>query len=288
MAMLPLPASAQEAESAGQVEQSEVEAGEAPHFAEAVTVTVTARKREENLQWVPFSVVAPTEQALRNRGAESIQDISANVAGFSVQNLGPGQSQIRMRGVSADQIVRDQPGVKEQIGVYLDESVISLSLFTPDLDLFDMSRIEVLRGPQGTLFGSGSVSGTVRYITNQPVLGVTEGAGELGFSSLSGGGLGNNAKFAVNVPLGPAAAARVTAYNTAVGGFIDAVQPDRSIAENVDSGQRTGARVALRVEPNERFAFTPRLVYQDVAMDGWNGSMRTTSWPIPSPPRGRR
>ena len=117
MAMLPLPASAQEAESAGQVEQSEVEAGEAPHFAEEVTVTVTARKREENLQWVPFSVVAPTEQALRNRGTESIQDISANVAGFSVQNLGPGQSQIRMRGVSAGQIVRDQPGVKEQVGV---------------------------------------------------------------------------------------------------------------------------------------------------------------------------
>ena len=115
-----------------------------------------------------------------------------------VQNLGPGQSQIAMRGVSAGQIVRDQPGVKEQVGVYLDESVISLSLFTPDLDLFDMTRIEVLRGPQGTLFGSGSLSGTVRYITNQPEIGVTEGAGELGVSSLGGGGLGHNAKFSVN------------------------------------------------------------------------------------------
>ena len=88
---------------------------------------------------------------------------------------GPGQSQVSIRGVSAGQIVRDQPGVKEQVGVYLDESVISLSLFTPDFDLFDLNRVETLRGPQGTLFGSGSVGGTIRYITNQPKLGVVEG-----------------------------------------------------------------------------------------------------------------
>ena len=270
LAMLAAPAAGQQDSADEQLADTEAEQAEPLEFAEEVTVTVTARKREENLQAVPFSVVAPTQQALRNRGAESIEDVSANVAGFSVQNLGPGQSQIAMRGVSAGQIVRDQPGVKEQVGVYLDESVISLSLFTPDLDLFDMSRIEVLRGPQGTLFGSGSLSGTVRYITNQPAIGITEGAGEFGFSSLNGGGLGNNAKFAVNVPLGPAVAVRVTAYNTAVGGFIDAVQPDLSVKENVDSGRRTGARVALRVQPNDRFAFTPRLVYQDVAMDGWN------------------
>ena len=146
-------------------------------------------------------MAAPTPQVLRTRGAESLEDVSVNVAGFSVQNLGPGQSQIAMRGVSAGQIVRDQPGVKEQVGVYLDESVISLSLFTPDLDLFDMSRIEVLRGPQGTLFGSGSLSGTVRYITNQPAIGVTEAAGEFGVSSMAGGGFGNDVKFAVNIPI---------------------------------------------------------------------------------------
>ena len=110
----------------------------------------------------------------------------------------------------------------------------------------------------------------MRYITNQPVIGVTEGAGELGISSIDGGGLGNNAKFAVNIPLGQAAAARVTAYNTAIGGFMDAVQPDLSIREDVDSGRRTGARVALRLQPNDRLAVTPRLVYQDVSRNGWN------------------
>ena len=254
--------------TAQQDEQQQDE--ESPQFTEEVTVRLTARKREENLQSVPFSIVAPTQQVLRNRGAESIEDVSANVAGFSVQNLGPGQSQIAIRGVSAGQIVRDQPGVKEQVGVYLDESVVSLSLFTPDIDLFDMSRIEVLRGPQGTLFGSGSLSGTVRYITNQPELGVLEGTGEFGFDSLTGGGFGNNVKFAVNIPLGEAAAARVTAYNTALGGFMDAVQPDGSTNEDMNSGRRTGARIAVLVQPNERFSITPRVIYQDVSMDGWN------------------
>ena len=156
------------------------------------------------------------------------------------------------------------------LAVYLDESVVSLSLFTPDIDLFDMSRIEVLRGPQGTLFGSGSLSGTVRYITNQPELGVLEGTGELGFGSLHDGGFGNNAKFALNIPLGEAAAARVTAYNTVLGGFMDAVQPDGSIDADVNRGRRTGARLAFLVQPSGRLSVTPRVLYQEVSMDGWN------------------
>ena len=115
-------------------------------------------------------LLRPTEKVLRERGVEDIEGVAANVSGFTVQNLGPGQSQIAMRGVSSGQIVRDQPGVKEQVASYLDESVVSLSLFTPDIDLFDVGRVEVLRGPQGTLFGSGSEAGTVRYITNAPEL----------------------------------------------------------------------------------------------------------------------
>ena len=233
-------------------------------------ITVTARKREEDLQEVPFSVVAPSEEVLRSRGAGNLEEIAANVAGFTVQNLGPGQSQVAMRGVAAGQIVRDQPGVKEQVGIYLDESVISLSLFTPDIDLFDLSRVEVLRGPQGTLFGSGSLAGTVRYITNQPELGVSDGFGELSISSVGDGGMGGHAKVAVNVPVGDTSAMRVTAYHTSFGGFMDAVQPDLGVNEDVNSGERTGARWALRMEPSENVTVTPRLLYQKVEMDGWN------------------
>ncbi len=233
-------------------------------------MTVTARKREETVQEVPISVAAPTESELRDRGAENIEDIAANVAGFTVQNLGPGQSQVAMRGVSAGQIVRDQPGVKEQVGVYLDESVISLSLFTPDVDLFDMSRVEVLRGPQGTLFGSGSLSGTVRYISNQPKLGVSETIGEFTGSSISSKGAGGSGKVAVNMPVNDTTAMRFVGYYTRYGGYIDAVQPNLSVKKNANSGERTGARLSFLFQPNAKLSIIPRVLYQDVEMNGWN------------------
>ena len=236
----------------------------------AEQVTVTSLKREELVHDVPFSVAAPTEDVLRDRGAQTIEDVAANVAGFTVQSLGPGQSQVAMRGISAGQIVRDQPGVKEQVGVYLDESVISLSLFTPDLDLFDVNRIEVLRGPQGTLFGSGSLSGTVRYISNYPELGVTEGFAEVGGSLIDDGGPGGNVKLGFNAPISDTAAVRVVGYYTRFPGFIGEVRPDLSIDDNVNTGNRYGARVAVTIAPNDRFAITPRIIYQRMETDGWN------------------
>jgi len=233
-------------------------------------VTVTAMKREQAVGDVPFSVAAPTEEVMRARGIENIEGVAANVAGFNVQNLGPGQSQVSMRGASSGQIARDQPGVKEQVGAYLDESVISLSLFTPDLDLFDVSRVEVLRGPQGTLFGSGSLSGTVRYISNQPETEVTQWFGEFGASSIDGGSLGGIAKVGFNVPLGDKAALRVASYYNRIAGYMDAVQPNLSVNKDVNTGNRTGVRAAVKITPNDRLTVTPRLVYQKVEMDGWN------------------
>jgi iron complex outermembrane recepter protein len=231
-------------------------------------VTVTAMKYETTVMETPFSVAAPTEEVLRGRGVQDIEGVAANVGGFTVQNLGPGQSQVAMRGVSAGQIVRDQPGVKEQVGVYLDESVVSLSLFTPDLDLFDVDRVEVLRGPQGTLFGSGSLSGTVRYITHQPVSGLTSGTVELEGNTT--GSMGGNAKLAFNVPVGEKAALRVASYFDQRPGFIEAIQPNGGSKTHVNDGHRTGVRAALRYSPDNKLSITPRLVYQRVGMDGWN------------------
>jgi iron complex outermembrane receptor protein len=233
-------------------------------------ITVTATLREEKVQDVPFSVAAPSEEQLRKQGVESIEGIAQTTPGLTVQNLGPGQSQVAMRGVSSGQIVRDQPGVKEQVGVYLDGSGISLSLFTPDIDLFDMSRVEVLRGPQGTLFGAGSASGTMRYITNQPRIGESETVAELTANSLTDGETGGSAKVAVNAPLGATSALRFTGFYNSFGGFIDAVQPGLSLKEDVNTGERAGGRLALRMQPNERLTITPRIIYQKVDTNGWN------------------
>ena len=159
---LAVPAAAQSTQE-GAAQQINPPASAPPSTTEPEgAIIVTATKRASTVQDVPFSINAQTQEDIQRSNAATLEDISRNVAGLTVQNLGPGQSQVSVRGVSAGQIVRDQPGVKEQVGVYLDESVISLSLFTPDIDLFDLNRVETLRGPQGTLFGSGSVGGTLR------------------------------------------------------------------------------------------------------------------------------
>ena len=242
--------------------------GKADETVDGNEIVVTATKRSETIQDVPFSIAAVTAANIQKTGATSIEDISRSVAGLTVQNLGPGQSQVSVRGVSAGQIVRDQPGVKEQVGVYLDESVISLSLFTPDFDLFDLNRVETLRGPQGTLFGSGSVGGTVRYITNQPKLGATEGAVEAGGSTFEGGSMGYGAKGMINAPLGDNAAIRLVAYGEKFGGFIDAIGP--AGGENVNDGDRFGGRISILFEPSDSISITPRFIYQEVKANGFN------------------
>ena len=233
-------------------------------------VVVTARKRDESLQDVPFSIQALTADLIEKRGARSLEDIAANVAGFTIQNTGPGQSMVAIRGISAGQIIRDQPGVKEQVGIYLDESAISLSLFTPDLDFADMQRVEVLRGPQGTLYGSGSTSGTVRYITNKAEIGSDEGNIQIGLNSVTDGGTGGDLRLVKNFPLSDKAAARLVAYTTQYGGFIDSVTPDGNVREDVNDGSRSGFRLGFTFQPNDTLTIRPRVIYQDMDIDGAN------------------
>jgi iron complex outermembrane receptor protein len=236
----------------------------------AEEIIVTATKRAASILDVPFSVNAQTQADIQRSGANNLEDIARNVAGLTIQNLGPGQSQVSVRGVSAGQIVRDQPGVKEQVGVYLDESVISLSLFTPDLDLFDLDRVETLRGPQGTLFGSGSVGGTIRYITNQPNTDGVEGTVEGNVNLVDGDDFGGHLKGAVNLPLGEQFAVRAVGYYTQYGGFIDARREGGGVTEDINDGMRYGGRIALLFQPTDDISITPRVIYQKIETDGFN------------------
>ncbi|HEU4591232.1 MAG TPA: TonB-dependent receptor [Steroidobacteraceae bacterium] len=257
-------------------------------------IVVTAQKRTTTLQDVPFSVAAMTSEDIKESGATNIVEIARNVPGLYITDLGPGQSQVAIRGISAGQVVRDQPGVKESVGIYLDESPISVALFTPDLDLYDLDRIEVLRGPQGTLFGAGSSSGTVRYITAQPNVGRFGGSAEAGFNTLSGGDWGGSLKGAVNVPLGDDAAMRAVGYYDELAGFIDSIYPGRPTRHDVNGGSKAGGRLAFRIEPTEHIAISPRVVYQKLETDGYPrvdvysilGNPYTTTEPPVTP--GRR
>ncbi len=239
-------------------------------LAQLEEVLVTATKREASVQDLPFSINAQSERDIERSGSFTLEDLARNVAGLSIQNLGPGQSQVAIRGVSAGQIVRDQPGVKEQVGVYLDETVISLSLFTPDLDLFDLNRVETLRGPQGTLFGSGSVGGTVRFISQQPDFDGVHGKLEANLNTVTDGGEGGHLKGAINIPLSETFALRAVGYATEYAGWIDALREDGGKDSDVNSGDRIGGRLALTWQPTGNLRITPRVVYQEITADGFN------------------
>jgi iron complex outermembrane receptor protein len=255
-------------------------------------IVVTAQKRSSDLQDVPFSVAAKSERQIRALGSTNIVDLSRNFAGLTITDLGPGQSQVAIRGVSAGQVVRDLVGgVKESVGVYLDESAISQALFTPDLELFDLERFEVLRGPQGTLFGAGSAAGTMRYITKQPVLGSFEGAIEVNGYASPDTDSGRGGKSVLNVPLSERTAVRLVAYHERMGGFIDSVYPGRDVRENVNEGKKEGGRATFLLQPTENLSFTPRFVFQRLKTDGYPradfynllGNPFTTTEPVVDP-----
>ncbi len=233
-------------------------------------IVVTATKRSVRIQDVPFSVAAKTEAEIARAGLKGIEELALGFAGMSVQNLGPGQSQVAMRGVSAGQIVRDQPGVKEQVGIYMDDSVVSMSLFTPDFDLFDVNRVEVLRGPQGTLYGAGSVGGTIRYITNQPEPERNYGMVEAELNGVADGELGWHLKGMANIAISDFSALRLVGYTTKYGGYIDALTGNGARNDDVNKGTRTGMRLSLLWDVTDRVSALPRVIHQQVETDGFN------------------
>lgn len=159
-------------------------------------VVVTAQKREERLVDVPMSISVLSGEVLADRGFVNIQDLALAVPGMAMREDGPGVYAIFMRGLS------NQYGTGALVGLYLDETPISLTGYDQlDTRYYDMERVEVLKGPQGTLYGQGSVAGAVRYITKRPVLNEFQGSVEATAASVSGGEDKETVTGMVNIPV---------------------------------------------------------------------------------------
>jgi outer membrane receptor protein involved in Fe transport len=207
-------------------------------------IIVTAQKREQRLIEVPVSITALSGQELEQRGLSSIQDISFAVPGMAMREDGPGSYTIFMRGLS------NQYGSDALVGVYLDEAPLSLTGFDQlDTRVMDLERVEVLKGPQGTLYGQGSVAGAVRYITKDPVLEAFEGKVEASQAYIDDGDTKETLTGIVNAPLGESFAVRLAGTVERGGGWQD--QPQAGIEDgNNQDLENFRAKALWRITDN--------------------------------------
>jgi outer membrane receptor protein involved in Fe transport len=225
-------------------------------------IVVTAQKRDERLIDVPLSVTALASDGLQDRGALRFEDYIAYVPGLSATALAPGYSQVTVRGVTT--------GINQlsaTTGFYIDETPTNSSTstalgnrITPDPDLLDIARIEVLRGPQGTLYGANALGGVVRYVLREPDLTSFHGEAQVGALAVDHGAVGPVVRGALNAPiLAGTLAVRLSGFYTADPGYIDNVASGR---KDVNKSTNAGGRLAVKWAPNERFSANFTSLYQ--------------------------
>ncbi len=202
-------------------------------------IIVTAQRRSESMQDVPISMQALTGQALTQLNVATFDDYLKYLPNVSTANNGPGQSEIFMRGLSAGSQPSQGSGstaVWPNVAIYLDNQSGQLPGRNLDIYAADLNRIEVLEGPQGTLFGAGAEAGVIRYITNEPKLDVTEGNVTAGYGITAGGAPNTNLTAVLNLPvIADTLAVRGVIYNDRRGGYIDNV-PATFTRKNTDIG----------------------------------------------------
>jgi outer membrane receptor protein involved in Fe transport len=183
-------------------------------------VVVTARKREENLQTVPISVDVFTQKEVQNLGITQFDDYATKVPSISFISIGPGTQTFFMRGVSDGS--NPNYANSSATGFFLDDNSLSWYGVQPDLHLYDIERIEVLNGPQGTTFGAGSMAGAVRYITNKPDVNSFSAGIDLDGGKIEDGRTNQTYEGFFNLPLiSGTLALRLSAFSASHGGFID-------------------------------------------------------------------
>ena len=216
-------------------------------MSEIEEVVVTARKKTQSLQDVPLSVSALRESALDEKGISVFEDYLLQLPSVTAGGSGPGTSTIYIRGLASttpNLTTAGVAGLAPNVSFYLDEQPLAQPGRNLDVYAADMARIEVLAGPQGTLFGASSQAGVVRMITNKPVIGETSGNVEVESRFMPDGDSGAKVELVGNMPIGESTAARLVAYRDKKGGYID------QVAGTLDVSQSARFRPAGTIRQN--------------------------------------
>jgi len=226
-------------------------------------IVVTAQKREQSLVDVPLSISVVGGDTLEKHQATSFQDYLALVPGLQLDQATPGAGRLILRGINTG-------GVASSVSVYVDETPFGSSsalanggVLAGDFDTFDVARVEVLRGPQGTLYGASSLGGTLKFVTNEPDTGRFEARFRGSVENVSGGDLSYHGNAMINVPLGDTVAIRASGFYNRLGGFIDSVGTTSTdaygytltsdVEDNINGSESYGGRVSLLFRPNDSF-----------------------------------
>lgn len=221
-------------------------------------LVVTAEKRTEPLLGSPFAVSALSGEEVRRLGAQGLSDVALQMVSVAETNLGPGRNKLFIRGLSDGAFTGR---TQSTVGLYLDDIPITYNAPDPDLKLIDVQRIEVLRGPQGTLYGSGSIGGIVRVVTRAPdptrLSGEISAEGMLNEHSDRSSGV----SAVLNVPIAGRAALRGVLYRDELSGYLD--NPGLRI-EDANKGRRSGGRVSGLLQVSEAWRLQATYGHQSI------------------------
>jgi iron complex outermembrane recepter protein len=273
---------------AGSAWAAEVDTG-----TELPEIVITATKRESTVQDTPISVTAISAADIASKGLTDFNSLAQTVPGIAMRTAGPGQTEFEMRGLNS------AGGNTSVVGFYFDETALSspasaqLGKVVIDPNLYDLNRVEILRGPQGTLYGASSMGGTVKLVPNAPQLGQFLASGETVVSETgSGGGTNFTQNGMVNLPLGEKVALRIVGSSDSQSGWLNryvfadgAVLTDGAtgarppgfytapLAETVTQANASSLdsfRASLLWRPTDEVSITPALMWQHTHQDGPN------------------
>ncbi|QDA56590.1 TonB-dependent receptor [Thermomonas aquatica] len=253
------------------------------------TITVTAQKREENLQKVPISLQVLGNTQLEQQNVAAFNDYAKLIPSLSFGTSGggvfsgPGFVQLYMRGVASGNDA-NHSGSQPSAAMYLDEQPITTITGALDIHMYDIERVEALAGPQGTLYGANSQSGTVRIITRKPdPSGYSAGFSVEG-SKIEDGGIGHVLEGFVNVPINDHAAVRLVGWQKHDAGYVDNIHGTRTfptsgitidnaarVEKDFNDADTVGVRGSLRFDINDNWTITPTLVAQKMKAHGSTG-----------------